>query len=283
MAVLKNIRKIAGTLRNLNFQAASGEITESYVGTEPGAQAALDTFRGEWSSRFPPPFSELNAGKSELFEDARVQWALAQFGDVQGKSVLELGPLEGGHSYMLEKAGFASVLGIEANTRAYLKCLITKEITDLSHTRFVLGDFVKFLRASPPKFDAAFVCGVLYHMENPAELIELISHAADQVFIWTHHYVPSWQHVGRFTAAQPSEHKGFQHSLYRQEYGASLKRAGFCGGPLRYSSWMTREDILSCLKYFGFVDMQTNFDDPNHPNGPAFALVAKKSAAGSPH
>jgi hypothetical protein len=277
MAVLRRIRHTIGSLKSLTSQSTGPEITEYYVGVEPSPQVAVDIFRGEWSSRFPAVLTGIEAGQIDLFEDPRVRWALAQFGDVRGKSILELGPLEGGHSYMLESAGFGSILGIEANTRAYLKCLITKEIAGLSRTRFVCGDFVKFLKASPPHFDAVFASGVLYHMENPAELIELVSRVADQVFIWTHHYVPSWKHSGRFSSPRMSEHKGFQHSLFPQEYGASLSRAGFCGGPRRFSSWMTREDILSCLKYFGFVDIQTSFDDPDHQNGPAFALVAKKA------
>ena len=271
------LSKLKRTLRRSPSPTTRSSLLKYHFAGEPSAQAALDIFRGEWASRFPPPFSELEAGKNSLFEDARVRWALSQFGDVQGKSILELGPLEGGHSYMLERAGFGSVLAIEVNTHAYLKCLITKEITGLSHTRFLCGDFIKYLRNSPPKFDAVFACGVLYHMESPAELIELLSQVTDQVFIWTHHYAPrNPQQAAGFSGPQAAEYKGFSHTLFRKDYGDALDFAGFCGGPHRGWTWMKREDILECLKYFGFVDIRTSFDELDHPNGPAFTIVAKK-------
>ena len=45
-------------------------------------------------------------------------WALSLLGSIEGQSVLELGPLEGGHTYMLHKAG-ANITSIEANKRGF--------------------------------------------------------------------------------------------------------------------------------------------------------------------
>ncbi len=39
---------------------------------------------------------------------------------------------------MLENMGASSVIAIEANSRAYLKCLITKEILNLRCSRFLI-------------------------------------------------------------------------------------------------------------------------------------------------
>jgi hypothetical protein len=67
--------------------------------------------------------------------------------------------------------------------------------------------------------------------------------------------------------------------LYRQEYGeykGEVKAAGFCGGSSRFSNWMSREDIMSCLSYFGLTDIRINFDQPHTPHGPCFALVAMR-------
>jgi len=49
---------------------------------------------------------------------------------MKGKKVLELGPLEGAHTYMLEKAG-GDVLSIEGNHGAYIRCLIVKNFYGL--------------------------------------------------------------------------------------------------------------------------------------------------------
>ena len=53
--------------------------------------------------------------------------------------MLELGPLEGAHTYMLDRAGASEVVAIEGNTRAFLKCLITKELLSMPSARFLVG------------------------------------------------------------------------------------------------------------------------------------------------
>src|SRR5262245_51615826 len=70
-----------------------------YVDTAPTDQQAVDIFRGEWGSRFPASRPDLKSGDIPLFEDVRVEWGLRELGGVVGKSVLELGPMEGGHSW----------------------------------------------------------------------------------------------------------------------------------------------------------------------------------------
>src|SRR3954464_10198380 len=95
-----------------------------YVTSAPSAQNAVDILRGEWSSRFPPEAGPVEAGQWELFNDNRLTWGRARLRGLAGGSVLQLGPREGGQSYMLERAGAASVVAVEANTRAYVKCLI---------------------------------------------------------------------------------------------------------------------------------------------------------------
>ena len=62
---------------------------------------------------------------------------------------------------------------IEANTRAYLKCLIAKELLDMSRLGFLLGDFMEYLRGDPDHVDVCFASGVLYHVPNPVETLAL--------------------------------------------------------------------------------------------------------------
>lgn len=249
--------------------------------TAPSKQNAINIFEGRWWSRFPEPFADLQAGSVALFEDPRIAWALTEFGDLRGKTVLELGPLEGAHSYMLERAGAESVVSIEANPEAFLKCLIVKETVGLARTHFVCGDFVEYLRGSPPRFDAALACGVLYHMVNPVELIGLLSGVTSRLFLWTHYYdakliAADRKLAGMFTGQPQSEHLGFRHTLFRYEYWGSFGARQFCGGSRPHAHWMRRDEILACLRHFGFTDIRTNFEAPDHPDGPAWALVACK-------
>ena len=75
-----------------------------------------------------------------------MHWLVEQLGGVRDLSILELGPLEGGHTYWLEKMGAKSILALEANTRAFLKCLVVKEVYGLERAKFLCGDFMGFLR-----------------------------------------------------------------------------------------------------------------------------------------
>ncbi len=256
-------------------------ILDQYIKTHPSDQNALDIFKGEWSSKMPPERAELQAGGATLFDDARITWAAEQLNGFQDVRVLELGPLEGGHSYMLEKMGVQSILSIESNTRAYLKCLISKEIFNLSRTHFILGDFIPYLQQTQDHYDFCLASGVLYHMKNPVELIALIAKCADSVMFFTHYYQADIiendpKHKGQFTGSEQLEYQGFKHVVYKQNYREALGWLSFCGGNDQFSMWMSKSDILACLEYFGFSDIRIGFDSPQHPNGPCFCITARR-------
>ena len=131
-------KTIASTVSRLLRRSTD---VENYVQVFPSDQNALDIF-SEWSSRLPGAWKEPKAGTVPLFEHARMVWAAEQLGGFSGQRVIELGPLEAGHTYMMESLEAESILAVEANKRAFLKCLIVKEILRLNRSRFVLGDFV---------------------------------------------------------------------------------------------------------------------------------------------
>jgi hypothetical protein len=257
------------------------DVLEDYVQVVPSDQNALDIFKDEWSSQLPGAWKKLKAGTVPLFEDARIVWAAEQLGGFSGQQVIELGPLEAGHTYMMESLGAESILAVEANKRAFLKCLIVKEILRLNRSRFVLGDLVSFLRENEMTFDICLASGVLYHMQNPCELIHLISKASKKVVLWTHFYDEELIRAkdivaGKFSGKIQKSYNGFDHVLYKYNYGDALKWTGFCGGGSSSSYWMSREDILACLRFFGFQDLRIGFEDPDHGNGPCFSIVGRR-------
>jgi hypothetical protein len=259
----------------------SNNILDSYATRAPHPQNALDIFPGEWASALPGEHAGLKAGRAQLFEDTRLVWALDRLGGVAGKTVLELGPLEAGHTYMLDRAGAASVLAIEGNTRAYLKCLVVKELLGLPSSRFVCGDFTEYLRTATDRFDMVVASGVLYHMANPVEVLERCCAISDSLYLWTHYYDAavlgaSAATAHRVVAPQASSHAGFAHELYRHEYGQALNLQGFCGGSRPFANWLTRDTIVAALRHFGMAHIEIAFEEPGHANGPAFALVARR-------
>jgi glycosyltransferase involved in cell wall biosynthesis len=242
-----------------------------YETRAPSPQNALDLFEKRWSSLIP----DYGMGQIDLFRDSRIDWFLGQFGDIAGKRILELGPLEAGHTYMLAKHG-AKVLAIEGNAGAYLKCLIAKETLGID-SQFLLGDFVKFVTSTDKSFDAVVASGVLYHMEKPLELIRHLARISNHILIWTHYFqrgvVRRNETIrGKFTS-RPIVEDGVE--LWRYEYQDALQWPGFCGGPLPFSMWMTKAGLLSALQKHGFT-VTVGQDAPDHPNGPALLLYAHR-------
>ncbi len=257
-------------------------VLDEYVMKSPSPQNVLDIFDGEWSSKLPDSLGlRTRPGTSALFEDDRVTWAEQNLGAFRGRRILELGPLEGGHSYMLQKAGACEVMAIEANTRAFLKCLCIKDVLGLDRVEFRLGDFMSYLREDIAPHDVVFASGVLYHMQDPVALLEQLAAAADQAFIWTHYYdadvVRGRADLRRKLGPLRSvEHDGFHYECSTQSYRRALRWAGFCGGPQPVSTWLTRDGIMEALARFGFTQIVTGFEQPDHPNGPALAICASK-------
>ena len=88
------------------------KVFDRYVVSMPSHQNAVDVVRG-WNCSFPPEFG-IEAGRLASYHDPRIAWMIDKYGSLDGRSLLELGPLEGGHTVMLERAG-ASVDAVEAN------------------------------------------------------------------------------------------------------------------------------------------------------------------------
>ncbi len=259
------------------------EILEKYCTEYPSPQNAVDVFAEDWSSVLPDSVDVDTGGFAALFDDPRIDWAVEMLGDIAGKRVLELGPLEGGHSYSLEtKHGAAEIVSIEANQRAYLKCLIAKELLGTSRTRFLLGDFNRYMADSGQRFDLVVACGVLYHMENPAEHIKLVCNSSDSVFVWTHYYDRDLidaigPNVARkFSAATRTEYEGYEYTLHRQDYLDALGWGGFCGAGKQYANWIELDAMYELFDKYGFDISATGFEHLDHPHGPAIAFMAKR-------
>jgi protein-L-isoaspartate O-methyltransferase len=240
----------------------------------PSSQTVVDIFDGEWVSRLPPELS-VQAGKSQTFDDPRLHWAIPRL-KVEGSSVLELGALEGGHSFMLERAGARSVTAVESNRRAFLRCLATRQLLGMERVEYLCGDFLAYLRTSEDVYDACVACGVLYHLLDPVELIALLSHCARRLFLWTHFYDREILSASRrFAAPRRATTGGFTHDLHSRRYSrVGLRLASFPGGSNPSAAWLTKPDLLGALEHFGWIDVELGLETFEPEPGPALALVA---------
>lgn len=258
------------------------DVKNFYVSGAPSPQAIVDIFAGEWSSNFPPASGITSTpGGAGLFEDSRIAWLSEKISGFGGLRILELGPLEAGHTYMMHERGAKSITSIEANMRSYMKCLCVKEIFDLQRARFLLGEAIAYTAASTETFDLCVASGILYHMQNPVELLSNIAARSNRVFIWTHYYEEGplrarGDYFKQFEPVCPFEFKGKSYAASKRDYGKALDWAGFCGGLESTALWLTRDSLVQALNDCGYTKQDFNFDQRDHPNGPALAIVASK-------
>ena len=205
-----------------------------------------------------------------MYGDGRIEWCLAEVGSAAGKTILELGPLEGMHTYMLAKAGAAHIDAVEANALAFMRCLITKEIPQIPNASFFLGDFNLWLDQPPRRYDLIVASGVLYHSADPIRLIELIARDADSFYIWTHYFDDAAMNANdkrRVPFSGRVERRMFRDlpiALHERGYFGAWRDPKFCGGFQDRHYWMTKGDILAIIDALGFAAV-TAHDEPNHP------------------
>jgi hypothetical protein len=266
--------------------AALPEDEDLYEFSAPSYQNAINLLPG-WNHAFPDEML-LAAGAAHLHDDARIHFAVEQFGSLEGKRVLELGPLEGSHTQLLERYGARRIDAIEANKLAYMRCLVSKEIYGLRRARFHLGDFVRGLE-SPTRYDLVVACGVLYHMKEPLLLLERIAARTDAMFLWTHYFdeteMPPGDHRRiTFRAPQPPheeavetiEFRGLKMNMHRRSYYAAREDARFCGGMVDHHYWLEKAQLIEALRALGFAHFAFGHETPDHPHGPAFSVFARR-------
>lgn len=227
----------------------------------------------------------LTNGFFDATNDARLEWLVSKL-DVKNKKILELGPLEAGHTIFLEKLG-AEILAIEANIGAFIRCLTVKNQYSLN-AKFLLGDFNK-LGMKENQFDLVLASGVLYHMSDPVGCLEKFSKLSDKLYLWTHYFEndlslwnPNLQKAlkrGKWNYKKPEvvNYNNVDVKMIQQKYGSVVMGwSGFCGGPEDYSYWIEKDDLLNLLGALGYTKIDIAFDDPSHRNGPSFCVYACK-------
>ncbi len=264
-----------GIKEGRSYKKSNADILETYFSNFPKDESAFELFKGQWSSDIP---GFPNFGKSKLFDDQRVKWWIEKVGGLNDKRILELGPLEGGHTYMLHEAGAKNIISIESNLISFFKCLLIKNHFNIS-AKFLLGDFNQYLDKTEEKFDLIICSGVLYHMIEPNKLLESMTKASKEIAIWTHYYdekiISSQKNLASKFKKNPhiAQLNNKNIFMYEQQYLDALNWDGFCGGSKPISYWLTKESLLEFFKDKG-MEIEIYEDNLYHPNGPAMTLFA---------
>lgn len=186
----------------------------------------------------------------------------------RGKTVLELGHLEGGNSKQMLELGAEKVTGIESHPEAFLKSLLAQNAFALHQAEFVFGDFNSLLAEVWPEdkqFDICLACGVLYHMSDPVRTIDLICKRASVIHVWTQvgsEISPKGPWVNRKDSAGRI-YRG-RKKIYT--LGAHL------GGIQSSAVWLCKEDLLRAFTDRGFRIL--DLEESNNRNGSAVRFTA---------
>jgi hypothetical protein len=198
--------------------------------------------------------------------------ALYKHVDFKGKSILELGPLEGGNTIILSRLGATSITAIEGRIENYIKCCIIKNLLGLENAKFFLDDVRNISVEKYGRFDIALIAGVLYHLDDPHVLMKQLSEVTDTLVISTHYAdatSPSPRAEIRSLATDFGTYRGktFREGRLNNP-NAGLQSESF---------WPFEEDLLRMCKDLGYKEVTVIARNPiKTERFKLIYLVAKK-------
>ena len=196
----------------------------------------------------PPRFGRWVGG------DLRVDY-VAWFLDVRGARVLELGPLEGFYSVLLDKLGARETVALEARQGNLAKCTHVKELYGLEHTEFLRHDLEALARGVEQPtfegpFDLVFSLGVLYHLRDPVRALDWAAEQAPALFLGTSYVERDderWYEERGFSEYElESEGERYQGKRFVESPSSPL------GGLSDYSIWLDEASLVRALHHAGY-------------------------------
>jgi len=187
--------------------------------------------------------------------------------DLKGLRILELGSMEGAHSYMLESLGAGEVLAVEGRKDNFLKSLVIKNAFGLDKCRFLLGDFKEVLGALEGGFGLCLALGVLYHLENPAEILYRIGELSTSLFVWSHYATQEFPKTREGQVSHASK-------SYRGKFVLE-DTAHYTSGLYPRSFWLFEDQLLALINDAGFKHIDV-VSKEQHEHGPAITLFASR-------
>ncbi len=176
--------------------------------------------------------------------------------------ILELGALEGAHTFRLANASQVHrVVAIEGRVANVRKAELVQRLLGFSGVEFINADLEEVNIQQFGHFDAVFASGILYHLAKPWLLLRQLATVAPKLFLWTH-YCPAWA-----TNTLSDGYSGCSYS----EGGVEDPLSGLC--PISF--WFTRESLFDALRDAGYSNIDLVDEDTCHPKGPTITLAAK--------
>jgi SAM-dependent methyltransferase len=176
-------------------------------------------------------------------------------------SILELGSLEGGHTFPLAALpGVEQVVAVEGRPENVARAEVVRQALGVTNVRFVLGNLEELDLTTLGRFDAVYCTGLLYHLPRPWELVSRLREVSERLYVWTQ----------CAEAAVPGEEAGGYAGRTYREWGGWDPLSGLSAS----SFWPTREELVRLLADAGFPHVHVFGEEHVARRGPAVTLAA---------
>jgi hypothetical protein len=179
------------------------------------------------------------------------------------ETILELGSLEGAHSFILaEHPGVKRVVALEGREANLRKARFVQELLRIRNVEFAQANLEDADLTRLGNFDAIFCCGLLYHLPEPWTLIQQCPSVAPLFFIWT-----------QYAAENEARDVGYGlRGKTHIEGGPDEPLSGMSATAI----WLTLDSLRDLLARSGYGRVEIIYDDPAHANGPAVTIGARR-------
>src|SRR5215471_9864551 len=170
--------------------------------------------------------------EGERFQAAKRMLNLVFSNGLRGKSIVDLGCLEGGYATGFARLGM-NVTGIEVRNSNFQNCLYVQSNVNLPNLTFIKDDIENIQQHGI--FDAIWASGILYHLSHPRTFLEKAASVCRRVIlIETHFTYASHTHaVELHGLSNICEHDGVKGRWYQEYEQGSETRVEEC----KWSSW----------------------------------------------
>lgn len=187
-----------------------------------------------------------------IFKSAKRALNLAFGGELDGRSIVDLGCLEGGYTTEFARLGMNS-LGIEVRQSNFENCMRVKSGVNLPNLRFSLDTVLNI--ANYGEFDAIFCCGLFYHLDRPREYLRLMSSLCKKIILIQTHFA-TVEPIAKYGLSPMMENEGLPGRWFADRppvtTDAQLETLKWASWENAMSFWIQREHLISEIHECGF-------------------------------
>jgi SAM-dependent methyltransferase len=183
--------------------------------------------------------------------------------------VLELGALEGGHTFALAEHAL-EVIAIEGRQENLEKARWLNSYFQKTNIQFIQENIETADLTPYGRFDIVFNLGVLYHLPAPWDLLAKLRALTQWMLLWTHVAPSRWRRSRHPRAVR----NGYDGVLY-PEHGAKDPLSGMSPS----SFWPTEAELIRMLRDNGFSKVERLGRERRHIHGPAVFLLCQATGS----